>query len=157
MTIEGTSTLHDWISDVTKLEFAGNFVTDGVKVREVKDVTVKIPVESIRSTKGKLMDNKTWEAFKYDKYPTITYKLVTLSVHDGLLKTTGTLTMAGAAQSTAMEIHYTVMPSGDIRFTGSHKIKMKDYKMEPPTAMMGTIKVGEEVTVKFDLTITPNK
>ncbi|QOI95983.1 MAG: YceI family protein [Flammeovirgaceae bacterium] len=157
MTIEGTSTLHDWISDVTKLEFSGNLVTEGARLKEVKDVNVKIPVESIKSTKGKMMDNKTWEAFKYDKYPAITYRLVTLSVHDGLLKTTGALTMAGAAQSIAMEIQYTVMPSGEIRFTGSHKIKMKDYKMEPPTAMMGTIKVGEEVIVRFDLTITPNK
>ena len=31
--------------------------------------------------------------------------------------------------------------------------------MEPPTAMMGTIKVGDEVTVNFDFTVdtTPNQ
>jgi hypothetical protein len=34
---------------------------------------------------------------------------------------------------------------------------MKDYKMDPPTAVMGTIKVGPEVTVNFDLTVTPSK
>jgi hypothetical protein len=46
------------------------------------------------------------------------------------------------------------LPGGDIQFTGSRSLKMTDYKMKPPTAMMGTIKVGNEVTLKFDLTIS---
>jgi hypothetical protein len=31
---------------------------------------------------------------------------------------------------------------------------MKNNNMTPPTAMMGTIKVGEEVTVAFDFILT---
>jgi polyisoprenoid-binding protein YceI len=157
MTVAGTSTLHDWTSDVTKLDFTGHFYTEAGKIKEVKDVTVKIPVESIKSTKGRMMDNKTWEAFTYEKNPSITYKLSTISVTDGLLKTTGTLTMAGASQSVAMDVQYALLPQGDIRLAGAHTVKMKEYKMDPPTAMMGTIKVGEQVTVKFELTITPTK
>lgn len=42
-------------------------------------------------------------------------------------------------------------------FGDQKKLNMRDYKMEPPTAMMGTIKVGEEVTIDFDLTITSTK
>jgi hypothetical protein len=34
---------------------------------------------------------------------------------------------------------------------------MRDYKMTPPTAVMGTIKVGEEVTINFDLTLSPGQ
>jgi hypothetical protein len=42
----------------------------------------------------------------------------------------------------------------DIKFSGSYTLKMTDFKMSPPTAMMGTIKVGNEVTIKFDLTLS---
>jgi len=33
---------------------------------------------------------------------------------------------------------------------------MTDFKMSQPTAVMGTITVGAEVTVNFDLTMTPS-
>jgi hypothetical protein len=157
MTIDGTSTLHDWTSEVTQLEFSGLVITESRMIKELKNVTVKIPVKSIKSTKGKTMDNKTWEAFKYDKNPTIVYRLSTSSVGDEILKTTGLLTMAGVSKAIEMEVTYKILPAGDIQLTGSHPIKMKEYKMDPPTAMMGTIKVGEEVMIKFELTITPTK
>lgn len=48
-----------------------------------------------------------------------------------------------------------LLPNGDIQLTGSKKLNMKDFGMEPPTAVLGTIKVGPEVTVNFNLTISP--
>lgn len=157
MTVDGTSSLHDWTSDVTKVEWAGSFLVSENKVKEVKNVQVKIAVTSIQSTKGKIMDNKTYEAFKYEKNPTITYKLNTISMADAILKANGTLTMAGTTKPIEMSVTAKVLANGDIQLTGSQKLNMRDYKMEPPTAMMGTIKVGEMVTVKFDLTLTPTK
>lgn len=157
MTVDGTSSLHDWTSDVTKVEWVGSFLVSENKVKEVKNVQVKIAVTSIQSTKGKIMDNKTYEAFKYEKNPTIIYKLNTISITDAALKANGTLTMAGTTKAIEMSVTAKVLANGDIQLTGSQKLNMRDYKMEPPTAMMGTIKVGEMVTVKFDFTLTPNK
>lgn len=157
MTVDGTSSLHDWTSDVTKVEWVGSFLVSENKVKEVKNVQVKIAVTSIQSTKGKIMDNKTYEAFKYEKNPTIIYKLNTISITDAALKANGTLTMAGTTKAIEMSVTAKVLANGDIQLTGSQKLNMRDYKMEPPTAMMGTIKVGEMVTVKFDLTLTPTK
>jgi Na+-transporting NADH:ubiquinone oxidoreductase subunit NqrC len=157
MTVDGTSSLHDWTSDVTKVEWIGSFLVGENKVKEVKNVQVKIAVTSIQSTKGKIMDNKTYEAFKYEKNPAIIYKLNTISITDAALKANGTLTMAGTTKAIEMSVTAKVLANGDIQLTGSQKLNMRDYKMEPPTAMMGTIKVGEMVTVKFDLTLTPTK
>lgn len=157
MTVDGTSSLHDWTSDVTKVEWVGSFLVSENKVKEVKNVQVKIAVTSIQSTKGKIMDNKTYDAFKYEKNPAIIYKLNTISITDAALKANGTLMMAGTTKAIEMSVTAKVLANGDIQLTGSHKLNMRDYKMEPPTAMMGTIKVGEMVTVKFDLTLTPTK
>jgi polyisoprenoid-binding protein YceI len=157
MSVTGSSTLHEWESEVTKVEWTGAFkVTEGV-LNEVKDVVVKIPVTSIKSTKGKMMDSKTYEAFKHEKNPTIQYKLsnakITDSGADYTIIANGNLTMAGVTKPVELVVKAKVQPNGDIVLTASKKLNMKDFSMETPTAMMGTIKVGEEVTVKFDITL----
>jgi polyisoprenoid-binding protein YceI len=161
MTVNGTSTMHDWESTVSKVEWAGTLTLQGTQLTEVKDAQIKVTVTDIKSTKGKVMDNKTYEAFKYEKYPTIQYKLTNAKIAgsgaDYTINSTGNLTMAGATKSIDMPVKAKVQANGDVLLTGSYKVNMLNFKMEPPTAMMGAIKVGEEVTVHFELTVTPKK
>jgi polyisoprenoid-binding protein YceI len=154
MTIDGTSSLHEWTSDVTKLDWTGNILADGNSVKEIKDAVVTIQVVSIKSTKGKTMDNKTYEAFNSDKNPTIVFKLTSLTVNGASVQAAGSLTMNGNSKSISMNPTAKILPGGEVQITGTQKLSMKDFKMTPPKAMMGTIKVGEEVTVKYDLTLT---
>ena len=157
--IEGTSSLHDWVSEARPVEWTGGFVIHDNQIVQVKDVTVKILVKSIKSEHGSMMDNKTYDAFKSDTNPAILYKFSSAKIsgngHDVVLLATGTLQMAGVTQTITMNVTARLLPNGDLQLTGAQKLNMKDYKMDPPTAVMGTIKVGPEVTVKFDLTLTP--
>jgi len=159
-TIQGTSSLHDWESEITQLEYKGILVMENGLVKTVKSAEVTIPVTGIKSTKGKIMDNKTYDAFLYEKNPNITFLLVTAQLRaEGARQAfdaTGYLTMAGTMKSVKLTGLITVMANGDVQLTLSKKLKMTDYKMEQPTAMMGTITVGDEVTVNFDLTLTPS-
>jgi polyisoprenoid-binding protein YceI len=156
--VSGSSSLHEWESEITKLEWSGLLSVEDNKLAVGKDVVVKIPVKSIKSTKGNMMDNKTYDAFNADKNPTITFKLISIKISgtgkDYILDATGTLIMAGASKNIGMTLKASLLPNGDIQLTGNKKLNMKDFGMEPPTAMLGTIKVGEEVTVAFDLIIT---
>jgi polyisoprenoid-binding protein YceI len=155
MTVQGSSTLHDWESQITKADWKGTFQVDNLALVDVKNVEVKIPVESIKSTKGKMMDSKTYEAFNYEKYPFIVYTLSTAKINqaNGTIEAKGTLTMAGVSKPIDLVAKYKVLATGDVQLTVSRKFKMSEFKMETPTAMMGTIKVGDEVTVGFDITI----
>ncbi|MBX2929158.1 MAG: hypothetical protein KF852_15085 [Saprospiraceae bacterium] len=45
------------------------------------------------------------------------------------------------------------LPNGDLQLSVSKKLKMTDYKMEPPVMLLGTIKVGNEITVEFDFVL----
>lgn len=158
MTVQGTSTLHDWESEAEKITCKGSALATPSVLASVKDVEVTVPVQNIKSTKGKTMDNKTWEAFNYTKYPNIIYKLTQATVAtDGTVDASGTLTMAGVTKPVKFAVKSKVLPNGDIQLVGAYKLKMTDYKMVPPTAVMGTIKVADEVTVTFDLTVTTNK
>lgn len=154
MTVQGSSTIHDWESQITKADVKGEVVVDNSQLRAVKNLEVKIPVESIKSTKGKMMDNKTYDAFNSDKNPYIIYSLNNARVNaDGTIDGNGTLTMAGVTKPMEVKAKYKMLDNGEVQLILSRTFKMTEFKMDPPTAMMGSIKVGDEVTVNFDLVV----
>ncbi len=159
MTVAGTSTLHAWESTVNKVVAKGDIAADESAIQSIKNLNVEVDAKSIVSTKGKVMDNKTWEALKADKNPKITFKLskvesISKSGADFTVKTTGNLTVAGVTKSIPLNVKGKILPGGDLEFSGSHVIVLADYNMEQPTALMGTVKVGKEVTVKFSVVMT---
>jgi len=65
----------------------------------------------------------------------------------------GTLSMAGASRPVSLSANGKELPNGDLQLTVSQKIKMTDYNMQPPVMFLGTIKVGDEITVRFDFVL----
>lgn len=156
LTVSGTSTMHDWESNAEKVDFKGIIkLTDNMLV-DIQAAVVKVPVVSIKSTKGKIMDNKTYDAFDYEKNPNIIFTLnsAKINTNTSTVDMKGTLAMAGATRPVDITARYKVLQNGEVQFTGSKKLKMTDFKMEPPTAMMGAIKVGDDITVNFDIVTT---
>ena len=156
--VSGTSTLHAWESDVTKVDCKGVFEVSNNTLKTIRDVEVKIPVEGIKSKEGKIMDSKTYEAFKYEENPFILYKTKTAEVvaqgGTAIIKTKGNLTMAGTTREVELDGNWKLLANGDLEVDVSKSLKMTDYNMTPPTAVLGTIKVGDEVTIKIKLTLT---
>lgn len=159
--IKGTSSLHDWESVIGKIEFKGEVELQGT-TGVIKDIEVKIPVKSIKSKEGRIMDNKTYDAFQYEKNPYIIYKVAQAQVNIDptkvvTIESDGQLVMAGTTLTQRVSVKGNILPNGDWHLVVSKKLNMRDFKMEPPTAMLGAIKVGEEVTVVFDFVLTPRK
>lgn len=160
--IKGSSTLHDWESKITKIEGKGSFQTKDNVLVALKDVEIKIDVKGIKSKEGKKMDDKTYETFKSDKNPSIVYTFENAAVKMGAsnavtVEASGKLSMAGTTQSVSLTANGTMLANGDLQLSTSKKIKMTDYKMEPPVMMLGTLKVGNEVTVSFDFVLEKTK
>ena len=44
-------------------------------------------------------------------------------------------------------------PDNTVTVTGTEKISMKDFSIDPPTFMLGTIKTGNDITLSFNLTL----
>ncbi|MEO5570152.1 MAG: YceI family protein [Bacteroidia bacterium] len=160
--IKGTSTLHAWESQITMMEGKGSFQSKDDTLSVIKDVEIKIDVNGIKSKEGKKMDKKTYEAFKSDKNPFITYSfnnaLVKISAsHDVTIEATGNLSMAGTTNSVSLSATGKMLPNGDLQLTASKQIKMTDYNMVPPVMFLRTIKVGNEITVSFDFVLARSK
>ena len=150
MTILGTTNVHNFQSKVTQI--SGELVISGKKVQSLK---VEVPVKSIKSNE-KLMDKKTYEAFDAEKHPTITFQLIDAVVQKATAEdidvaVTGNLTMAGATKKITLNTTGKALKAGTFQFTGSVALKMTDFKMKPPTAMLGMMKVGDAITLKFSI------
>ncbi|MCB0569580.1 MAG: YceI family protein [Phaeodactylibacter sp.] len=153
MSVSGTSTLHEWESDITKVDAKGNLTVENSELKALNSLSVTIPAKSIVSTKGKIMDNKTHEALKADKHPNITFSLSSAQISGLNVTANGKLTIAGVTKNVKLNAKGKLDASGNITFSGSKDIVLTDYGMEPPTALMGSIKVGGQVNVKYELTL----
>jgi polyisoprenoid-binding protein YceI len=150
--IEGTSTLHDWTMEGTTID--GTIVAPPLEQwkNDASDVSVAVPVTSIRSEHAK-MDKLMAEALKAGANPTIRYELTSAALAASgttlRLDTRGKLTIAGVTREVAMQVSGTRDPAGTYLLTGQVPIRMSDYGIKPPTAMMGTIRTGNDVKVTF--------
>lgn len=154
MKIEGTSTIHDWEADVNELNASYTLAPE--EDVPVSDLSFTIPVKSIKSGKGG-MDRRIYDAFKSDDHPQISFRMTEAKRTEGdagsiTLEVTGELAMAGVSKTVTLPVKGEKSGSGWL-FTGSHSLNMADYDMDPPSAMFGTIKSGEKVTVAFNLIV----
>lgn len=159
--IEGTSNLHDWTADVENLK--GNFrikVEDN-KIVEIENLTVKVDANSLKGSRGNMMNSKIYEALNSKKHPEISFelrKVNSISENPGSfrLNTTGVLQVSGVSKPVNLNATGKLLPSGEIELAGSTKIKMSDFSVKPPTAMFGALTTGDEVNLKYTVVVKPN-
>ena len=77
--------------------------------------------------------------------------------NSGKITCNGSLSIAGTTQKIDLEVTGVVQPDNSIKCKGEKKIKMTDYKVDPPSFMMGTIKTGDEITISLDVHLAPIK
>lgn len=160
VTVSGTSTLHDWHVESAKVEgrvaVAAAFLAG--EAAALPTVEARIPVASLASGKKK-MDELMHDALEARAHPAIEYRLTAASVAGGAggattrLATRGRLTIAGETREVPMEVEVTRQADGRLVVRGSIPLAMTDFGVEPPTAMLGTIKTGDRVTVGFEWTL----
>ena len=164
VTILGTSNLHNWNETVGTVFGDGSITWNTDGTFDLDAINLKMQVTSIKSDMGSIMNNNTYKALKADNNPQIVFTLSTpvKSIKAGATATTlsakGTLTIAGATKSIDMLIKVSAPNHGYLTFEGSQMVKMTDYGISPPTALLGTLRTGNEITINFKtvFTITSN-
>jgi polyisoprenoid-binding protein YceI len=154
--------MHDWAVKCTKAVASSSIAFDGNKLKEIKSFQVKIPVKDLKSEKesGK-MDNKMHETLKMKTNPDITFNLTRISAYPSesngnMLNAVGTLTIGGVSREENLNVAVKILEDNSLSFKGSKKIKMTDFKLKPPTAMMGMMKTGDEIEIQFDCSMKKN-
>jgi hypothetical protein len=161
LSISGTSTVRSWTCSAAEFDAVVRPAVDlgdvlrGEKV--VSSVVMTFPVARIDCGNGK-MDEHLRKALKAEQYPSVTYELsayeIATAADGATVQTTGRLTIAGTSQSIRMNLTLSSGPNGQLRVRGETPLAMTTYGVKPPTLMMGTLKVGDAVTVKFDVMLS---
>ena len=154
MEVNGTSSLHDWEMEVN--DFGGflEFVAGETGLELITNAGLTCKTESIKAD-NRIMDGKAHDALKSDKNPTITFTFSSIenlksegAVFSGIIH--GDLTLAGKTNAVSIPFDGTVSGNNEVTVKGSFPLNETDYGMEPPTALMGTLKTGPEVKIVYE-------
>jgi polyisoprenoid-binding protein YceI len=165
VTIDGTSSMHPFHCKTNKImayvDVDPGYTKDLTKVaRPITSVKVNIVVRTLTCGNGQ-MDKNLYSTLNADKNPIIKYTmsgydiLGTASPTTFVAQTTGTLTISGQEKSIAMKINAARLSDGKATAQGEQEVLMTDFGIKPPSFMFGTLKVGNEIKVKFNLTAGP--
>lgn len=154
--VEGTSNIHDW--EIKAENQSGVITFKSIDNAEIAKLNFSVETESLKSGKSG-MDKNTYKALNAKKYKTIKFNLIKVKETTAKgnnkydVKLEGDLTISGTTKRITLPLQMEIN-AGTVKLTGSKKIKMTDYNIEPPTALFGTITTGDEVTIKIKTTLT---
>jgi polyisoprenoid-binding protein YceI len=156
--IEGTSTFHDWHMDSEQGHSSAVFNFNGTTLTNVPSLTFTVKAETLKSgTKG--LNKNAYKALNTEKYPDITYSSKVATVRSTgsntyTISTKGALTIAGVTKEVSIPITCVVNPADlTIQASGSYKLKMSEFNVSAPSFMLGAMKTGNEVTIKFNVSL----
>lgn len=127
-------------------------------------VQLRVPVTSLKSG-NEGMESDMRAALKAMQHPLIEYRLTAVQAaelvppEDGepaflvRLNTTGELTLAGEQREIDMTVIARRLDDGRFSLLGRKRLKMTDFKINPPSALFGLIRAEDTVEVVFDLVV----
>lgn len=135
-----------------------------MEVQRSLHVLLKIPVKSFDCRHSR-MNRDMYEALRSDKYDYITFEFEDAEqlenngsvsesfFEDGYVpfRIQGVLNVAGVDRNVALLVQGRTEGEGRYRVKGRKEISMKDFEIEPPTALRGLIRAHDDLTVFFDL------
>jgi polyisoprenoid-binding protein YceI len=164
ITIQGTSTLHDFHCKTDKImayvDVDPSYTKDLTKVaKPLVSVKVNIVAKTL-TCGGGTIDNNMYKTLKTDQFQMIKYTMSGYDLLDATsssfsANTKGTLQIAGQDKAVDIKINAARLAEGKASAEGEETIKLTDFGIEPPSFMFGRLKVGNELKVKFNLKAGP--
>jgi len=160
VTVKGTSSLHDWEMTSSDMNVEMEMDQNGNELI-ISGLSFRGDATGLKSGHD-LMNNKAYEALKSKQHPEIIFrqsgvKIESFQGNDFKGKVLGKLEIAGVTQNVEIPFSGTVKSDQQVSVSGSVKLRMSNYAMKAPTAMMGTIKTGDEVTLEYQVMMQSDK
>ncbi|MBS7252538.1 YceI family protein [Flavobacterium branchiicola] len=152
--VAGTSNIHDWTMKSSDGTGGAMLTFTDSKLADIKNLTVTLAAESIKSSKTS-MDDVAYEALDTKSHKNIKYVLKSADkVNETTWVFIGTYTIAGVSKDYKTQVRITTNDNSTFVLQGSNRMTFADFEMTPPSAALGVVKAGKELTVLFNITLT---
>lgn len=161
--LEGSSNVVDFTCDcTTELQGGQLEISEANQKYTFQNSILQLPVKSL-DCGNRVMNRDMYDALDAEQYSSITVRL--LSVHDLApnaftvcdewyeLTAKIELTIAGECRSVLMDIQAANLGYQLYHFRGRKAIYLTDFNIDPPRALLGTIRVDNCITINMDLQI----
>ncbi len=162
MTLFGSANVTDWDAEVKTIR--GEVVINKdeqanwseAEASWFEAVNITIPVADIDAD-SRRMNNNMHDYLEIDDHPEITYslvearELVALDNPGFVLTVRGIVTAAGESVEIEHDVEVSEREGGGLTISGSQDLLMTDFGIDPPTAMLGSIRARDEMTIEFEL------
>jgi hypothetical protein len=150
--IEGRSNVDRFTCRAGEMRGIGQVPENDTAVR----VTVGIPVEKFDCGRRK-MNEDFYAALASSRHPEIRFTLtrvIPLGASGGEqhLQVSGLVSLAGTERPVTFRTSGKEQADGRLVGSGSVPLRMTDFGIEPPTALLGLVRAHDDITVHFDLT-----
>jgi len=161
VTIDGDSNVRSWDADVKSvsaelvLTNIEDITLENLTAESFKSMTITMPVESIDSGSRSLTRNiKNY--LKEDDHPNITFTLnrvtdIQIENDSAIITAEGVINAAGKDHTVTMNVNASMNPDGSINFNGEQELLMTSFDIDPPTAVMGTVRARDEFKVIYNV------
>jgi hypothetical protein len=108
---------------------------------------------------NKVMNRDMYIALRANDYPEMSIELEAIEQNGPLpqtwqeMKVWTRITIAGVSQRVMLPARVRQPAEGRWQIKAKKELKMTDFKINPPTALMGMIKTYDEITIELDLLI----
>lgn len=162
--VEGTSTVRGFSCRAADVDATVQAATSGAAAaviageKAIRSVTVELPARGLDCGNGQMNEHMR-KAIKADAAPTIRFQLasydLTPGANNATVRLNGRLNLGGTEKAITLQAQAVEGPGGTLRVTGTHPLLLSEFGLKAPTLMMGTMKVGDRVQVKYDLILRP--
>ncbi len=166
LTIAGTSNVNSFtcLCNETFLKRTVRITTiDSIQTLKFSNALLKLPTKSMDCANSR-MNSDLCDALKADQYPYIVIELHEVNLRSAGarvakgewvdVKAIANLTITNVCKPLIMDVKMKKIAGDKYRFVCSKDLKMTDFKVDPPTALFGLIKVHNEIKINLDLTTT---
>jgi len=156
LTIDGTSTLHDWQMTANDFICTASIDFDALKNKQIKYVHFQCDAEKILSDKN-AMDKKAHKALKVDEFPKVEFAFQSVKSFEQKEdqfagEIIGFLTLAGQKKEITIPFIGKILSESQFDISGTVPLIMSDFGISAPVFMFGAVKTGDDVNIKFQFT-----